>query len=285
MSKKFDRCVKSVRKTVKARKGSNKESAAIAICTTTLLHPRGRTLKRYRKGKLVTQTRRKIRGGAITQADIENSKVIVDEIKKAFARDANIDIPEEAEGQETLFESLDNSGTTIKVTLPKPITPEAANKAIKNITIKDPTFGLVTTFRWNAKGEAEMDTPQKYGLEIYGRLKYLVIPDGPTGMLASLKKNVGSVVSAVKAKASEYNPFAPTDDNEDFDEDDLNPYQTAQEEDDKRDLRYIKKQAREGRLTPSLATGHFNTGVLKQRDIQGYLDKGLIKQSDLHPPK
>jgi hypothetical protein len=63
MSKKFDKCVKSVRKTVKARKGSNKESAAIAICTTTLLHRRGRTLKSYRKGRLVTQKKRKMRGG------------------------------------------------------------------------------------------------------------------------------------------------------------------------------------------------------------------------------
>jgi hypothetical protein len=52
---KFDRCVKKVRKTVKARKGSSKESAAIAICTTSVLHPRGRTLKRYRKGRLTTQ--------------------------------------------------------------------------------------------------------------------------------------------------------------------------------------------------------------------------------------
>lgn len=56
----FSRCVKSVRKTVKARKGSNKESAAIAICTTSVLHRRGRTLKRYRKGRLVTQ--KKFRG-------------------------------------------------------------------------------------------------------------------------------------------------------------------------------------------------------------------------------
>ena len=55
---KFDHCVKAVRKTVKARKGSNKEAAAIAICTTTLLHPRGRTMKRYRKGRLLTQKRR-----------------------------------------------------------------------------------------------------------------------------------------------------------------------------------------------------------------------------------
>ena len=57
-TKKFGSCVKAVRKTVKARKGSNPESAAIAICTTTLLHPRGRTLKRYRKGRLLTQRRR-----------------------------------------------------------------------------------------------------------------------------------------------------------------------------------------------------------------------------------
>lgn len=59
---KFDRCVKSVRKTVRARKGSNADSAAIAICTKTVLHPRGKTLKRYRKGRLTTQ-RRKLRGG------------------------------------------------------------------------------------------------------------------------------------------------------------------------------------------------------------------------------
>jgi hypothetical protein len=53
--KKFDTCVKAVRKTVKARKGSNKESAAIAICTKSVLQTRGRTMKKYRKGKLITQ--------------------------------------------------------------------------------------------------------------------------------------------------------------------------------------------------------------------------------------
>ena len=56
-SKLFDKCVKSVRKTVKARKGSTKESAAIAICTVSVLHPRGKTMKRYRKGHLKTQRR------------------------------------------------------------------------------------------------------------------------------------------------------------------------------------------------------------------------------------
>ena len=58
----FDRCVKSVRRTVRARKGSTKEEAAIAICTTSVLHTRGKTMKRYRKGRLTTQ--RKFRGGA-----------------------------------------------------------------------------------------------------------------------------------------------------------------------------------------------------------------------------
>jgi hypothetical protein len=57
-AKRFGSCVKAVRKTVKARKGSTAEGAAIAICTTTLLHPRGRTIKRYRKGRLLTQRRR-----------------------------------------------------------------------------------------------------------------------------------------------------------------------------------------------------------------------------------
>ena len=62
LGNKVNRCVKSVRQTVKARKGSNKESAAIAICTTSVLHPRGRTIKRYRKKRLITQ--KKFRGGA-----------------------------------------------------------------------------------------------------------------------------------------------------------------------------------------------------------------------------
>lgn len=57
-SKKFGSCVKAVRKTVKVRKGSNPESAAIAICTKSMLFPRGRTIKRYKKGRLTTQKRR-----------------------------------------------------------------------------------------------------------------------------------------------------------------------------------------------------------------------------------
>jgi hypothetical protein len=71
LSKKFNRCVKSVRRTVKTRKGSNKESAAIAICTTTVLHPRKRTLKSYRRGRLVTQ--KKLRGGELKQQADEPS--------------------------------------------------------------------------------------------------------------------------------------------------------------------------------------------------------------------
>ncbi len=55
---KFSRCVKSVRKTIRPRKGSNKESAAIAICTKTVLFPKGRTIKRYNKKRLTTQRRK-----------------------------------------------------------------------------------------------------------------------------------------------------------------------------------------------------------------------------------
>jgi hypothetical protein len=61
ISRKFNRCVKSVKRTVRARKGSNKESAAIAICTKSVLHKRGRTMKRYSRGRLITQ--RKFGGG------------------------------------------------------------------------------------------------------------------------------------------------------------------------------------------------------------------------------
>jgi hypothetical protein len=63
VSRKFNRCVKSVKRTVRARKGSNKESAAIAICTKSVLHKRGRTMKRYSRGRLSTQ--KKLRGGAL----------------------------------------------------------------------------------------------------------------------------------------------------------------------------------------------------------------------------
>lgn len=61
LSSKFNRCVKSVKKTVRARKGSTKESAAIAICTKSVLQKRGRTMKRYSRKRLITQ--KKFRGG------------------------------------------------------------------------------------------------------------------------------------------------------------------------------------------------------------------------------
>jgi hypothetical protein len=51
----FNRCVKTVKKSIVPRPDSNKESAAIAICTKTVLQTRGRTLKKYRKGHIRTQ--------------------------------------------------------------------------------------------------------------------------------------------------------------------------------------------------------------------------------------
>jgi hypothetical protein len=58
MTAKFNKCVKSVRKTVRARKGSTKESAAIAICTASVLQKRGRTMKRYTRKRLITQKKK-----------------------------------------------------------------------------------------------------------------------------------------------------------------------------------------------------------------------------------
>ncbi len=204
MSKKFDRCVKSVRKTVKARKGSNKESAAIAICTTTLLHPRGRTLKRYRKGKLVTQTRRKIRGGGVTQADIEIFKVIAEEIKKALAQRPNeIDIPEDAEEQDKLFETWEREGYSLPLTLklPKTISTKAANKTMETI----PNFKTLMPFTENRDGQPEWAGRAIVGLLIHNYIKNNVIPNGPdkpTGFLETAKGKVGSLFSAAQKAAN-----------------------------------------------------------------------------------
>jgi hypothetical protein len=62
-ARRFCGCVKKVKRTVLLRKGlaQNKESAAIAICTKSMLQSRGRTLKRVRcRGapRLETQKRR-----------------------------------------------------------------------------------------------------------------------------------------------------------------------------------------------------------------------------------
>ena len=61
LSRKFCRCIKKVKNTVKPRPGSTKEGAAIAICTKTMLFPRGRTIKRVKCGprnRLKTQKRK-----------------------------------------------------------------------------------------------------------------------------------------------------------------------------------------------------------------------------------
>ena len=58
LAKKFCRCIKAVRKTVKVRGSAGKESAAIAICTRSVLGTRGRTLRKFKcdkKAELETQ--------------------------------------------------------------------------------------------------------------------------------------------------------------------------------------------------------------------------------------
>jgi hypothetical protein len=72
-TKRFCRCIKKVRKTLKARKGQSKESGAIGVCVKSVLQrklaPTGRTLfkfhcktRRGKKGRVVTQPMRQ-KGG------------------------------------------------------------------------------------------------------------------------------------------------------------------------------------------------------------------------------
>jgi hypothetical protein len=63
LAPKFCKCIKSVRKTIKARKGVGAEQGAIAVCVKSVLQTRGRTMKKFSCGKtprLVTQS---MRGG------------------------------------------------------------------------------------------------------------------------------------------------------------------------------------------------------------------------------
>ena len=62
----FCKCVKAVRRTLKFNKkyAKSPEGAAIAICTKTILFPKGRTLKKVtcgKKGRLITQKRKSIK--------------------------------------------------------------------------------------------------------------------------------------------------------------------------------------------------------------------------------
>jgi hypothetical protein len=65
-TKRFCRCIKKVRKTIKARKGSSKESGAIGVCVKSVLQqklkPTGRTLFKFH-----CKTRRGAKGRVITQ--------------------------------------------------------------------------------------------------------------------------------------------------------------------------------------------------------------------------
>lgn len=70
-TRRFCRCIKKVRETVKARKGSSKESGAIAICVTSVLQgkTKKRTLKKFhcktrngKKARVITQPR--LQGGS-----------------------------------------------------------------------------------------------------------------------------------------------------------------------------------------------------------------------------
>ena len=61
LAKRFCKCIKSVRRTVRRRAGSSAEGAAIAICTKSVLQTRGKTLRKFKcldGVKLETQKKR-----------------------------------------------------------------------------------------------------------------------------------------------------------------------------------------------------------------------------------
>ena len=63
LTNRFCECIKKVRKTVKLRKKSTKEGAAIGICVKSVLQTRGRTLKKFRclrKKMLMTKAKRRL---------------------------------------------------------------------------------------------------------------------------------------------------------------------------------------------------------------------------------
>ena len=59
IEKRFCKCIKSVRKTIKARKNSTKEQGAIAVCVKSVLQSKGHTLRKFncksRKPKVAYQ--------------------------------------------------------------------------------------------------------------------------------------------------------------------------------------------------------------------------------------
>jgi hypothetical protein len=59
LTKKFCSCIKKVRNYIKPRRGS-KESAAIGICTKSVIQTKGKTLRKFkcRNGKLFTQKKK-----------------------------------------------------------------------------------------------------------------------------------------------------------------------------------------------------------------------------------
>ena len=72
LTQRFCRCIKKVRKTLKARKGSSKESGAIAVCVTSVIQgkTKKRTLKKFHckeTPRVITQPRRRGGGSSVSR--------------------------------------------------------------------------------------------------------------------------------------------------------------------------------------------------------------------------
>jgi hypothetical protein len=98
-TKRFCRCIKKVRKTIKARKGSSKESGAIGVCVKSVLQrklePTGRTLFKFHcrtrkglKGRVVTQPQKGGKHYTIREDPCRNSPVTLTSIPKDGQEDS-----------------------------------------------------------------------------------------------------------------------------------------------------------------------------------------------------
>lgn len=82
---KFCRCIKSVRKTIKARKGSTAEQGAIAVCVKSVLQTRGKTIKQFSCGKKPRLVTQRMRGGVAPSPwiHVKNTLISATEAMKA----------------------------------------------------------------------------------------------------------------------------------------------------------------------------------------------------------
>jgi GNAT superfamily N-acetyltransferase len=91
----FCRCVKKVRKTLKARPGSTPDQGGIAVCTKSVLQTKGRTLKKVNCSKHILETQ-PIKAGRRTRKQ-RNETIERNKTHVVYVKDDTIKTPEQSE--------------------------------------------------------------------------------------------------------------------------------------------------------------------------------------------